>query len=79
MSQAAMVLAHAGSHGEQGGGSALTIGIVAVLVLGWASLGALAWVFYAAKRRDDLRAEGELAGAPDPSRPRPTPEPGAGA
>ena len=69
MSQAATVLAHAGSHGE-GGGSALTVGIVVVLVLGWASLGALAWIFHAAKKRDDLRAREDVLNAPAATAPR---------
>ena len=69
MSQAATVLAHAGSNGGEGGGSALTFGIVAVLVLGWASLGALGWVFYAAKKRDDRRAKQQLVNAPAPAAP----------
>lgn len=55
VSQAAVVLAHAGSEG-QGGATAFTVGIIAVLVLVWAGLAAVAWVFYAAKRREEAGA-----------------------
>ena len=55
MSQVAIVLAHAGAEGSEGG-TVLTVGIVAVLVVVWAALAVVGWVFYVAKRRDEARA-----------------------
>ena len=78
MNEASIVLAHSGA-GADGGVTAFTIGVVAVLVVVWAGLAALAWVFYAAKRRDDARAAEEGAATIAGDGPRPVPGPGVAA
>ncbi|MEX0816596.1 MAG: hypothetical protein WD027_04085 [Gaiellales bacterium] len=46
-----LLLAHTG--GGVGGETAMTIMLVAVLVLVWTALGVVCWIFWRAKRRED--------------------------
>ena len=52
------VLAHAGEveTGETGR-IALEIIVISVLVIVWAALGVVCWIFYRAKKRDDAAAK----------------------
>ncbi len=47
------VLAHAGQGGTGNGELALTIMLVTVLVVIWAALGVVCWIFWRAKKRED--------------------------
>jgi len=42
-----------GAHGSQTGELVMTIGITVMLVLTWAALGVVCWIFWRAKKRED--------------------------
>ena len=62
----ALLLAHAGEAAATGGGlTVFTVLLVAVLVVVWVALGAVCWIFWKAKKRDDAeKKELEWRNAP---------------
>ena len=66
MALLALLLAHAGEAEATGGGlTVFTVLLVAVLVVVWVALGAVCWIFWKAKKRDDAeKKELEWRNAP---------------